>query len=1477
MTHSDSQLLSIFADALACDSPESQAAHLDRKCGGDVALRAEIDALLKAHNEAGEFLKESESPVALASISDEDRRECAGTIIGPYKLLEQIGEGGMGVVYMAAQQTPVRRRVAVKIIKPGMDTRKVIARFEAERQALALMDHPNIARVLDAGATDLGRPYFVMELVRGIPITEYCDEKSLPVRERLELFVPVCQAVHHAHQKGIIHRDLKPTNVLVTMQDGRAMPKIIDFGVAKATGQQLTEKTLFTAFSQMVGTPLYMSPEQAEMASVDVDTRSDIYSLGVMLYELLTGTTPFEQERLRKATFDEIRRIIREEEPPHPSTRLNTLAGDLATTVAERHRSDARRLVQTVRGELDWIVMKCLDKDRNLRYDTANSLATDIERHLNDEQVLACPPSAVYRFRKIARRNKTLLATTAVVAASLVLGIVASLSQARRALEAEQLATLRLEAEQTARQEADRQRRAAREAQALAQKNAEEAEAQRNRAEANLRKAREMVDQLLTQVGEGSHDIGPQMEPVRGELLAEALKLYEGFLDQNSTDPQVRLATARTWERIGGIHEELEQYPQSQKAYHESISQLEKLVEEFPSEPTYRDALAHSYGSLGFLCSWALGEQESAEELFSKALTVEEALAKEFPNRPDYQALLATMARGRGLSQHHRGRRDEAEKSLRQALEISVKLARENPSQSSRPGLYYYNLGQVLYWSQQTDKAEAAFRDALAILERFGPDPTQLNRGARFVLSDINLHLGLILSQTGRTEEAEERMRSALAVRQKMVADFPGQPRLQAELALVEVPLGDLLAKTHRDAEAEQLLRHARDMMEVAADKGKVLYPLFESQSHLADFLKDTKRTEEAEQVHRQALALYEKLAADNANVPDYRKDVVWRHLLLALFLRDTGQQSEAVQVLKPALAASEKLVAEFPQNAQYHEQWTRIRLELIPLLRSTGRVSDIEDVHRQTIALYERLENSNAYLYEGGLKSHDVEHGYSLNAVEETDKRREAEEYYPTRAKEIIEWGLRQLEEQLISVEPANWFHWASRGRLKTRLGDLDEAAADFAKAAELQGEKGPGYFQAGWWVVGPYPESLTEPFPPETDPDPTRPVAAAKEAVAEGAQADLAPKTPQNGPAPKMLRWLPAYPDSSGRLDLAEPFNLGEHTTAYALTRVYSPKDQVMALALSSDDQLRLWFNGSLVHEQPWRGVAGEDRNFVELSFRAGWNTLLAKVVNRIDQGHALYLRFSKDPIDFGRAYSQSGQWERAAAALGQAATDVMKADQPRPGDVELGNQHALLDYQHALALLGAGDTGDYRAACPVMMDRYGDTADAATAHWVAWTCLLAPDALEDITPAVKLAEKATAAAPSNLQYLQTLGGILYRADRWEEAVERLREAERLNANPSEAYASSPAYRWFFQAMAQHQLGNADEATRLVDKAVQWTEQALREHEEGKTPLAWNRRLTLKLLRAEAEALLNRGRSDHKVNEPPATPTTEVGPEQE
>jgi serine/threonine protein kinase/tetratricopeptide (TPR) repeat protein len=452
-----------------------RAAYLTANCSGDAELQAAVARLLAAHDQPASVLVRPAPGIPTADYVP--IMEKPGTRIGSYKLLQQIGEGGMGVVYMAEQEQPVRRKVALKIIKPGMDSRSVVARFEAERQALAVMDHLHIAKVFDGGVTDSGRPYFVMELVHGVPITQFCDDNQLTPQQRLELFVPVCQAIQHAHQKGIIHRDLKPSNVLVTLYDDKPVPKVIDFGVAKAVEQRLTEKTLFTQFGTLVGTFEYMSPEQAELNAFGVDTRSDIYSLGVLLYELLTGTTPLERQRLRQAALDELVRLIKEEEPPRPSVRLST-SGNLPKIAAAR-KTEPGRLSKLVRGEIDWIVMKCLEKDRTRRYETAVGLARDVQRYLHDEPVEACPPSAGYRLRKFTRRHKRGVIFTALTVVFALLSVFFQTIDLIRATRAEADAARErdaarvseekaLDSERNAQQERDAKEQALQEAKASA-------------------------------------------------------------------------------------------------------------------------------------------------------------------------------------------------------------------------------------------------------------------------------------------------------------------------------------------------------------------------------------------------------------------------------------------------------------------------------------------------------------------------------------------------------------------------------------------------------------------------------------------------------------------------------------------------------------------------------------------------------------------------------------------------------------------------------------------------------------------------------------------------------------------------------------------------------------------------------------------------------------------------------------------------
>jgi hypothetical protein len=566
MSETADRLESLFAAAATLASPEERAAYLDEACAGDPALRQQVEGLLKAHDREGHFLdRPAGGPGAPPeTVGYAPAVEQVGHVIaGRYKLLEQIGEGGMGAVWVAEQTQPVRRKVALKLVKAGMDTRAVLSRFEQERQALALMDHPNIAKVLDGGTTEGGRPFFAMEYVKGVPFTRFCDDARLSVAERLALFVPVCQAVQHAHTKGIIHRDLKPSNVLVCLYDGKPVPKVIDFGLAKAMHQPLTEHTVYTAHGVMVGTPQYMSPEQAEFNNLDVDTRTDVYSLGVVLYELLTGSTPLETRRFKQAAWQEVLRLIKEEEPPRPSTRLSG-SGSLPSLAALR-RLEPVKLARLVRGELDWIVMKCLEKDRTRRYETANGLARDLERYLADEPVHACPPSAGYRLRKFARKHRAGLAAAAALAALLLAATAVCTWQAVRATRARQAALAALAEAEAARAAEAEQRRLAEEAGQKARAAAEAAEARQAETQAVLDFVENQVFAAARPEGMAG-GLGREVT-LRRAIEAALPALDTGFHRQPLIEARLRLTLGSVFMSLGERKIAFNQFQAAQTLY----------------------------------------------------------------------------------------------------------------------------------------------------------------------------------------------------------------------------------------------------------------------------------------------------------------------------------------------------------------------------------------------------------------------------------------------------------------------------------------------------------------------------------------------------------------------------------------------------------------------------------------------------------------------------------------------------------------------------------------------------------------------------------------------------------------------------------------------------------------------------------------------------------------------------------------------
>ncbi len=884
------RLEAIFSEALAKSTPGERVAFLDQACGSDMELRGRIESLLASHEDAGSFMVPPDPDRTIESHIP--IHEKPGSKIGRYKLLEQIGEGGFGVVFMAEQEQPVRRRVALKIIKLGMDTKQVVARFEAERQALAMMDHPNIAKVFDGGSTDSGRPYFVMELVKGRPITGYCDEEKLDLRQRLELFQDVSHAVQHAHTKGSIHRDIKPSNVMVSRHDDKPVVKVIDFGIAKATAGRLTDKTLFTEFHQLIGTPAYMSPEQAGLSDLDIDTRSDVYSLGVLLYELLAGTTPFDSRRLSIVGYDEMRRIIREEQPPRPSTRVATSKSQKVKTpkpqvasgprlpltspfddkgagqrngatksssvvaqpeslgdsssideIARFRRTDAWTLQRRLRGDLDTIVMKCMEKDRARRYEGASALAADIRHYLADEPIEAKRDSGLYVLRKSLNRHRAALVSSAAVLLALLAGTVVSTQMYFRERHARNSERLQRE---------------------IAERNEKSSRAEAEKSTAALSFLRQMMESANPRTREGGGT------PIREVMDKTVGRLDSGELSgQPEVEAHVRTAIGSAYRAMGLFSESEAQLQASLRirrqvfgAEHETVGdslyELAVTFEEWgriaQSEPLYRESLqifreflpanddriALNTNDLANVLR-KLGRPDESEVLFRRALEMsEDKFGEESREAGRYSNNLANVLR-------LQGRLEEAEWLYRRSISLQSAGKTDTTVDSSYPLL---GLAATMHEQGDLAQAESLATQHMRILEE------SLGGDHAFCAYPLNV-LGRILQDQGRLEEAETLLRRALDIRRQTLL------RASPDLATSLDGLGVFLLRADRPADAEPLLRECLSILLASLPSGHER--IAESQAALGACLTALHRYSESESL---LLSGHEGLAAAAEKFP---------------------------------------------------------------------------------------------------------------------------------------------------------------------------------------------------------------------------------------------------------------------------------------------------------------------------------------------------------------------------------------------------------------------------------------------------------------------------------------------------------------------------------------------------------------------------------------------------------------------------------
>jgi serine/threonine protein kinase/Flp pilus assembly protein TadD len=1024
---------SIFLRAI--DIAESErAAFIAEACGDDDEVRREVSKLVAAHFQAGSFLENAAvapaaayAPDAAGNPDGENRtlsREGVGTLIGPYKLVQQIGEGGMGTVWMAQQTEPVRRLVALKVIKPGMDSRQVIARFEAERQALAMMDHNNIAKVLEAGTTVAGLPYFVMELVKGVPITRYCDEHRLSLQQRLELLIVVCQAIQHAHQKGIIHRDIKPSNVLVCQydDDGKPVPKVIDFGIAKATGQQLTERTLVTGFGAVVGTLEYMSPEQAELNQLDIDTRSDVYSLGVLLYELLTGSTPLERKRLCDAAMLEVLRLIREEEPPKPSTRLST--SDELPSVAANRGLESKKLSGLVRGELDWIVMKALEKDRNRRYETPNSFAADVQRYLADEPVQACPPSASYRFRKFARRNKAALATAVLVTAVLLMAAVVGggtwqwWAQKRAGAESEARAALR---EATGLLDEERW------AEALsAARRAEGILVGGVGADPDLRRqARTLVEDLemARRLQEARLQAGAVMKdghfnPGAADK-AYATAFQEYGLDIDGLDPKAAAEQIRTryiqWQLVAALDDwALTQRALKSEGWKRRLA-VARVIDPDVWRNHLRDFVEAKNGktleeevAAGPAGDWPVPTLVLLGTVASRTASGERvaALLRQAQQRhPDDFWINETL----GVVLFHQARPPRLVEAIR-FYSVAVGLQPQSPGA-------HLNLGTALDEEGQLDEAIAEFHEAIRLKNDY---------------ADAHSMLGQTLMRKGRLDEAIVELREAI----RLTNDDPETHSMLGNALMRKGRLDEAIA------EGREAIRLKKDLAEAHFNLGAALAEKGLLEEAIAEYRETLRLKPDLTGVHITLGALlcdqkhdYDGAIAAFREALRLNKGNADAHRNLGNAFMHKGQLDEAI--------------AEYRETVRLKEDNAEARCGLGLALRRKGQLDEAVDQYREAIRLKPDLVDAHNNL---GALLCDAKHDYDGAII-------------------AFREALRLNKDNAVA-------HYNLANALSHKEGQLDEAIAEYREAIRLKEDYAAAHCMLGMTLVkkGRFREAVEE-----------------------------------------------------------------------------------------------------------------------------------------------------------------------------------------------------------------------------------------------------------------------------------------------------------------------------------------------------------------------------------------------------------------